>query len=89
MISQIDEQQTAMIARPVYPARQTRPLADVGSAQFAAILSAVWVHGGSFGGRLWKACDMKSSETLAGKVPESATPGARKAPLRAEDIILQ
>jgi len=50
MVAQVDEQQPAMVARAVDPAGQAHAAADIGSAQFAAIMSAVGVHGVSFTG---------------------------------------
>ena len=45
MVAQIDEQQPAMVALAVDPARQPHRVPDVGGAQLGAAMSAVGVHG--------------------------------------------
>jgi hypothetical protein len=44
MIAKIDEQDSAMIALTVDPARKLNPLAHVGLAQLCASMSPVCVH---------------------------------------------
>jgi hypothetical protein len=50
MISQIEEQDSAMIPSAMQPAGQLDGLADIGLAQFAAIMGAIGVHGGLHSG---------------------------------------
>ena len=44
MIAQIDEQQLAVVALAVDPARQADGFANIGGAQRGAIMGAVGVH---------------------------------------------
>ena len=44
MIAQIDEQQPAMIALAMHPARDADRLADLFGAKLAAIMGAIGVH---------------------------------------------
>ena len=44
MVTQVDEQQAAVVALPVDPARQADLLAGVGQAQGAAGVRAIGVH---------------------------------------------
>ena len=45
MVAQIDEDQPAMVAAAIDPARQPHGLADIGFAQLAAGMGAIGVHG--------------------------------------------
>ena len=45
MVAQVDEQQAAMVADAMAPARQPRLAADIGRAQRAAGMGAIAVHG--------------------------------------------
>ena len=45
VVAQVDEQQAAMVAHAVHPARQADGLADVGLAQVRAGVAAVAMHG--------------------------------------------
>jgi hypothetical protein len=44
MIAQVDEQQVAVVAPAVNPARKADGRADVGSAELAAMMGAIKVH---------------------------------------------
>ena len=44
MVAHVDEEQVTVIAPPVNPARKADRRADVGSAELAAIMSAIKVH---------------------------------------------
>ena len=44
MVAQIDEQQPAMVALAVHPARQAHSLADMLGAKLAAMMGAIGVH---------------------------------------------
>jgi hypothetical protein len=46
MVAQVDEDQPAMVAAPVDPARQADGLPDIGLAKLAAGVGAIGVHGG-------------------------------------------
>ena len=54
MVAQVDEQQAAMVAHAVHPARQADGLADIGFAEFGAVMAAVAVHRRSRSG--WQGC---------------------------------
>ena len=45
MVAEIDEQQPAVIAHAMHPARQPHGLADILFAQRAASMGAIVVHG--------------------------------------------
>jgi hypothetical protein len=45
MIAQINEQQAAMVALAVHPARKPRGGAGIGSAERAAMMGTVGMHG--------------------------------------------
>ena len=49
MVAQVDEQNAAVIADPMDPARQADRLADMGFVQLDAGLAAIGVHGGPLG----------------------------------------
>jgi hypothetical protein len=46
MVAEIDEQQPAMVAHAMHPAREPHMCADIFFAERAAIMGAVGVHGG-------------------------------------------
>jgi hypothetical protein len=45
MIAKVDEDEVAMIAFAMHPARYTDGFADMGGAEFGANMSAIGVHG--------------------------------------------
>jgi hypothetical protein len=45
MVAQIDEEQAAMVAHAVHPARQPHVLADLRLPQLRAIVAAIAMHG--------------------------------------------
>ena len=44
MVAQIDEQQTAMVADAMHPARKTGGLTDIAFAQLRAVMAAITMH---------------------------------------------
>ena len=54
MVAQIDEQQIAVVALAMDPARELDPLADMGRAELSAIVGTIGVHDqGTFAVDCW------------------------------------
>src|SRR5690606_32726987 len=55
MVAQVDEEEAAMVAHAMDPAREADGLADIGLSQLCAGVAAVTMHGNVF--RLSEACE--------------------------------
>ena len=79
MVAQVDEQNAAVVADAVTPAREPDRLALLGEAEGAAGVRAVTMHGFHFfpGFRRRELSAVRSGKSAAGKAPEQESPSGK------------